>query len=746
MPLVTPDLASVSPGEAARAADFARACKAAARAVTLYPDGHPAIAFSLSRLVTLTSPKQLAGPLRFGVLADGLLLERRALPRTDAAIADLAALLHAHLIGELTVEPGADRDAWAAFLRLLGRPVDAVRGEGGIGRLWEATGHAHVGIREIDYAHVLRERRDGVAAAWERIVDTCLRGDTVAIGGEALQHLLETATDTTAVRELVASIEGRAGTSTPVGLRTAAIVRLLQGIADTVAAQAPSSLEAVLRDIASALDALSPELLAAFVSDQGRRVAADSPAAGSLVDSIVSRVPDHTIAAFVARNAFGSDSSLARVAQAVQTLVHDREHGERLLALAHDRVLETPFGSEPGFEERWNEVAERVLTSYSDKPFVSDDYARELTGVGTRAIQLDELHDDPPERIAGWLETVATSELRRLDLDLLHDLLRIEDDPARWSGLMPPVLSLLDDLFFVTDFEPARQLVQALANEAQDQGDPARMPAAQQALDSLAGGPMVRHLAAHVAGLDPGRFEQLKAMCLAVGNPLIRPLAEAVAAEERAQAREKLAAILAGFGAAGRHDIERLKSSPNAAVRRTAVYLLGELGGTTALADLKELLHDRDAQVQRAAIRAILAVGSEAAFTILTEALVAGTDASRDATLQALSGRDERLVPLFVHIVAHADDQGPLAAIYVRAIEGLGSLKSAAGIPALRDALYRGKWWSRRSAVRQAAARALARIGTDAAVAVLDEAARGGPRGVRAAARAAMATQSGGRS
>jgi hypothetical protein len=95
MPLVTTDLPSVAPREAGRAIDFARACKAAARAVALYPDGHPAIASTLSRLVTLTSPEQLPGPLRLGVLADHLL------PRTDTAI---------------TVDRGVTDDELATFV------------------------------------------------------------------------------------------------------------------------------------------------------------------------------------------------------------------------------------------------------------------------------------------------------------------------------------------------------------------------------------------------------------------------------------------------------------------------------------------------------------------------------------------------------------------------------------------------------------------------------------------------------
>jgi len=67
---------------------------------------------------------------------------------------------------------------------------------------------------------------------------------------------------------------------------------------------------------------------------------------------------------------------------------------------------------------------------------------------------------------------------------------------------------------------------------------------------------------------------------VSVGEVLIRPLAEALSAEERTRPRERLTAILIAFGSIGRREVEQLKSSPNAAVRRTAVYLLRNFGGS----------------------------------------------------------------------------------------------------------------------------------------------------------------------
>src|ERR1700757_4665870 len=89
--------------DARRLTEFARACKAAVRAVALYPERHPGIAAPLNHLVALTAPVALQAPLRISVLTDVLLVGHRAPAQPDAAIAELAALLHSHLIGELTV-------------------------------------------------------------------------------------------------------------------------------------------------------------------------------------------------------------------------------------------------------------------------------------------------------------------------------------------------------------------------------------------------------------------------------------------------------------------------------------------------------------------------------------------------------------------------------------------------------------------------------------------------------------------
>jgi len=223
---------------------------------------------------------------------------------------------------------------------------------------------------------------------------------------------------------------------------------------------------------------------------------------------------------------------------------------------------------------------------------------------------------------------------------------------------------------------------------------------------------------------------------------LVRPLAEALSVEDRGRTRERMSAILVAFGSVGRRTVERLKGSPNAAVRRTAIYLMREFGGTEALPDLTELLDDSEPRVQREAVRAILNIGTDRAYQVLEQALATGTTASREAMMQAIAlVRDERVTPLFAYILQHIDHRR-LSSIYLRAIESLGALRDPEAVPPLTAALYRGEWWApRRSALlRGAAAAALARIGTTDARSVLEEAVARGSRGVRAAARPHLVT------
>jgi HEAT repeat protein len=738
-PQSSPASTPLTPEESERVTEFARACKAAARAVVLYPDGHPAIATTLGRIVLVTSADRQPAPLTITVLPDDLQIDGRAASRPDRAIGELAALLHGHSIGEITVLPDGSADAWRQFLLLLGRAPDSIRMEGGIARVWTEMGQRHVTLREIDYAEVLRERSEGQAAIWEKIIVTCLQGDTVDLTEETIREFLSLAGDAARLTEIIEALEQRAeGSGGGLNAKTAALLRMLKGIVEAVSKQAPERLDPVLHNMAGAVGRLSPDTLMGLLATAG-----DAEEGPRLMSAVISRMTDGTIAGFVSRNVIAETSATDRLAQAFQTLVREGDERQRLLALAHDDVAASPLGNIDGFEAVWSHVAEKLLTSYSDESFVSSEYGRELSSARSQAIEVEQVSDDPPDRVSAWLVSVATGALRALDLTLLLDLLRIEDSDERWGELIAPVVALLEDLLLVGDFDAAIDLLDVLVREAAPGGDTARRQHAMIGIDLLVAGAMMRHVVTHLGTIDDAQFERVKTMCVSLGVVLVRPLAEALSTEERARTRERLTSILLAFGVIGRRTIERLKGSPNAAVRRTAIYLMREFGGTEALPDLTELLDDAEPLVQREAVRAILNIGTERAYRVLEQALAGGTPQSREAIMQSLSAiRDERVTPLFAYILRHVGYRGPLAPVYLRAIESLGALRDPEAIEPLREALYEGTWWAprRTRTLRTAAAAALMRIGTPAARAVLEDAAAGAARNVRMIVRAQLAS------
>jgi len=215
-----------------------------------------------------------------------------------------------------------------------------------------------------------------------------------------------------------------------------------------------------------------------------------------------------------------------------------------------------------------------------------------------------------------------------------------------------------------------------------------------------------------------------------------------LAVEENTRCIRRLRELLLGFGAAGRPSVEQLKSSSNPAVRRTAIDLLRVFGGSEALPELASMLGDSDPQVQRESIRAIVQIATPEAYAVLQTAIL-GSSASREAMLRELIDlRDDRAIPLFCHALHHTQPRGKLARLHADVVEALGGLSAhEESARALRHVLYAGDWWAplRTAAMRKAAASALRRLGSDEAMAVLQDALEKGSRRVRAAARAEMA-------
>lgn len=730
-PAVTP----MSPEQSAALAEFARACRTAARSVSLYPATHPSIQASLARVITSGTRLVAAGDLMMTVHPDTLVIDGRAPEKPDGAVVELAQIMHDRLVGALRLEAGADVHDWHALLLLFTRPAEELMAEGGISKVWAASGRGHFDIREIDYAEVLRERAGGDGTQWDAIIAYCLQGGSGALDEHGLQAVLSMLGDSTRFGEFLERLQGAETGDGPVSARAAALITLVQRMLETTS-QWPKAQgeDVVLQTAADAVSKLTPEMLLGLV----QQTQSEDKDHAQVATAVVNHIKDDTIASFVANSVVKAHGASERLAQAFEALVPETDRKERLLSVAREEAEDTPLGQDTNFGELWQSAAQ-MLTSYSDEPFVSQEYARELSGARRQAIDVERVSDDPPERIQAWLSTITDHAVKDLDLQLLFDLLQVEDDPFAWTEVARTVIGQIERRILAGDFETAQKLTFAIVRDAGGDGRASLGPAADAIMDALVGGAFVRNLVVHLrkAG-DTTDIEPVSRLFHTVGIRIVPRLTEALVSEDNTRAIRRLRELLFGFGAAGRESVEQLKLSPNPAVRRTAIDLLRMFGGEEALVELTTMLEDADPQVQREAVRAIIHTGSAEAFAVLQRALTSG-GASTSILQELLGMRDDRVVPLLSSVLTRDFPRGAAIETHAQIIDALGGLGDhAESARALRTVLYRGQWWApfRTAALRKLAAAALRRIGTPATLAILEEAAKTGSRSVRAVARA----------
>jgi hypothetical protein len=704
----------------------------------LYPASHPAIQASLARVTESATRLRAGRRTTLTVLPDRVLLENRALPKPDPALTELAALLHAHLVGHVALLDDPTPAGWHAFLRLIGRNAEDVRMDGGIVRVWTAANAAPIELQQIDYREVLRERRGLHESDWDRIIASCLEGDRSALDEQTLTALVELLADPERFLAFTERFVSR--TLESAGGQRDAILVLLQALADFVAERHPETIARTLADLARVLPRLTPELLLLLLTGGERSGLRDGNRHVDLAREMHARLTDQAVAEFVARSVARTRGATERLAEAFQVLAPAPDARTALLERARHDAEGLAIGQEAGFAELWQHAAD-LLSSYSDSRFVSEDYERELAAARTQAVDVERVSDDPPERIQSWLSTVSASEVRRLDRQVLLDLLVVETRTDIWPFVLESALRVVEELVLSGHPAAARPLLDAVAARAQPHQPFAA--AARAGLDRLRAGPLLHHvvlLARHASDDD---VKDLAACARALGTDAIRPLAEALAIEEGGAAR-RLGEIVLSFGAAGRVHAAELRRSTNPAVRRVAVELLRAFGGPEDVAQLAEMLGDEEPGVQRDVVRALIQIGSDEAHETLQQALDSGPASTREAIQAVLrTSSDPRAVPIFVRVLDRPRRGPRVEELTTLAIEGLGRLGGdGPSLAALQRALERGHWWAplRTQRLRAAAAGALARSGSPTARRILEHAATHGTRGVRREASRAIAT------
>ena len=499
---------ALDPRRAAHLTDFARGCSAAARAVSLYPAGHPAVETAVTRLIETAGRVTAAEAFRLTVLPDGLLLDRLAPAQPDQAVPEFARLLHQHLISGFVLHDGGDAKTWHTLLGLLARPPEEVREAGGIGHLWSDKGglttedhRRSIELREVDYERLLLSRALGDPATLEQIFDSLVAGELGNLDPTARSMLGEIIRDTDKLELFTAELLEHIGPDG--GSQAEALSHLLRSATELTAGDEDVLRDEAMGNLAKLLTGLNAETMADLLRRRGTPAA--MAGGQDAVQAVTERMASEDVATFVSGSIAAENAASHRLAEAFQALVPDLDDRRQMVSLVGEQLAESPFGQTDAFPDIWKQ-AETLLTSYSDEQFVGDQYARELDVARTQATEVDNISDDPKERIDSWLATISNPALRALDLQLLLDLLDVEREPFRWRDIAGTVCRSIEDLTLSGDLQRALKLLDSIARRRPDDAAPVEADSigsfAREAIDRVAAGPAMRHA---VARLRTGR-------------------------------------------------------------------------------------------------------------------------------------------------------------------------------------------------------------------------------------------------
>jgi hypothetical protein len=214
-----------------------------------------------------------------------------------------------------------------------------------------------------------------------------------------------------------------------------------------------------------------------------------------------------------------------------------------------------------------------------------------------------------------------------------------------------------------------------------------------------------------------------------VGDPMARQLVERLGEESDRTRRGRLVEAVRSMGPAALPALMDAIGAPAWFLVRNALTLLSDLGDAGCVPAILPLLRHPEPRVRRTAVRALWKLGGPVAEPHLLAQMKDTDGETLQEILFALGQlRSEGSLPGVMEL---AQDRRVLLKLRVQALDTLGQIASPRALPALQDCMRRKGLFSSGEppAIRVAAARALAALGTPEARALLKKAADAEPKG-----------------
>ena len=731
---------------AASAADITRNAVNLARAITIglrawgfYPPEHPAVGLAVDKLVAASAEAASGGLFQLAVTPHAILVDGLAIEAPDLSVSECAALLHDRDILQLTFVAAPEDPVIRSLLTMLSLDRDVRRSQGGPAAIWAAEAQTSVLVEQIDYQEILeRDFDEGAArrdATWKAIVRSIIMGRKT-FSAEEQQRLLEISRDVGAIGELAK--DSKEPFCTPDGsplltTQAATILAVYRHIAKTVNALEPERAQEVMQSLTLAASGLDPATAFELLRQEE-----SGDESIQIVSALKQTFDDQQVAMLLARAMATPGHPTTRLAQVLDTIAPDDARKRRVLTLAKRLISERDFGNKRPIDDIRQSLDE-LLLKYDESTYVSAEYRQSMDQAASRAAELA-ARGLPPE-IDAWLETLGHDSVRRLSGQLLMDLLRNESSPERAAETARDMSAFVEELLLAGAFADGVPVTQELAAGAV-RTPPMAPDACRQAIDTVGRSTAFAEAASAIAELSAAEFAVFDTLARAIGPSAAPGLLAACQREEGGLGTDRATALLVTFGPPAIPVLAAAVEGSKWFVQREIARVLGQIGTPAAVPPLQALLRRTDLRVMQAAVASLARINDPSAARALHMVLKATTGEARAAVIAALVGlKDARVVPMLARVLSDSDPFGEEFPLVLETLAALASIRDDGALKEIAAIARQRRWlaWGRTGQLREAALRALARIGTPKARHALADLATTGDFFLRRLAAAAAA-------
>ena len=238
---------------------------------------------------------------------------------------------------------------------------------------------------------------------------------------------------------------------------------------------------------------------------------------------------------------------------------------------------------------------------------------------------------------------------------------------------------------------------------------------------------------------EPADQSRFFALAVALGHPALDLGCAVMAGATKPRTRAAACTMLCYLCSEAPDLLARYLEDSRWYVVRNAVFVLGQIGGSEVVELLQLAAQHPDPRVRRQVIQSLGNVPARDRLPILSQQLNTGDLRLLAATLHVLARhRGNETSRLLLHRIQAPDFETRDPDYQRMMFNTVAEMADDDAVPALEAMVVKGGWFARPSAQRLLAAQALHRIGTEKALAVLEEGLRTGNDAVKATCLEAM--------